>query len=287
MLERLIQWCGRGLATYLSQRTRRPVASAISDPALLAAALRPADVVLVEGDRRISTAIKYLTQSTWSHAALFVGDVLGARNRQGDPLVCVEADLVQGVRAVALSELAAVRTRICRPVGLTATDRERVVDYVVARLGDQYDLKNVIDLVRYLFPTPPVPSEWRRSMLTLGSGDPTLAICSTLITQAFQTVRYPILPETAAADAREEAPGATAWKRRHFSLFVPRDFDISPYFQIVKPELEAHFDYRGLRWDDDTAVAGRPVPLHQAHGISRPASQRCASVTFQPFGARP
>jgi hypothetical protein len=29
---------------------------------------------------------------------------------------------------------------------------------------------------------------------------------------------------------------------------VPRDFDVSPYFQVVKPTLEAGFDPRRLAW---------------------------------------
>ncbi|HEY7458830.1 MAG TPA: lipo-like protein, partial [Xanthobacteraceae bacterium] len=32
------------------------------------------------------------------------------------------------------------------------------------------------------------------------------------------------------------------------SLFAPRDFDISPYFAIVKPTIEAGFDYRKVGW---------------------------------------
>ena len=43
------------------------------------------------------------------------------------------------------------------------------------------DLKNVFDLARYLFPVPPVPSRLRRRLIALGSGDPTRAICSTVI----------------------------------------------------------------------------------------------------------
>src|SRR5574337_378503 len=58
----------------------------------------------------------------------------------------------------------------------------------------RYDLKNVVDLARYLLPTPPVPVGWRRRLLALGSGEPTQAICSTMIAQAFQSVSYPILP---------------------------------------------------------------------------------------------
>ena len=38
--------------------------------------LRKGDVLLVEGDQRISQVIRYLTQSSWSHCALYVGDEL-------------------------------------------------------------------------------------------------------------------------------------------------------------------------------------------------------------------
>ena len=36
---------------------------------------------------------------------------------------------------------------------------------------------------------------------------------------------------------------------RNYSLYVPRDFDVSPYFQIVKPTLTAGFDYHALLWE--------------------------------------
>ena len=89
-------------------------------------------------------------------------------------------------------------------------------------------------------------------MIALGSGEPTRAICSTLIAQLFQSVGYPILPrvETIAAPR----PGCNDCVQeilhiRHYSLFAPRDFDISPYFQVVKPALEMGFDYKSLVWD--------------------------------------
>jgi len=34
---------------------------------------------------------------------------------------------------------------------------------------------------------------------------------------------------------------------RHQSLYAPRDFDMSPYFEIVKPAIEAGFDYKNIR----------------------------------------
>ncbi|WP_255519813.1 hypothetical protein [Cupriavidus sp. IK-TO18] len=167
-----LQVVGTWLARYLTGTSRAPYPNPPTDLNLLARLLQPCDVLLVEGNRRISTAIKYLTQSTWSHAALFVGRDLG-RNRNDEPLVFIDADAVAGVRGVPISEFGGLHARICRPFAITPADAMRVIDYAIARLGEGYDLKNVVDLARYLIPTPPVPSHWRRRMLALGSGDPT------------------------------------------------------------------------------------------------------------------
>jgi len=99
-------------------------------------------------------------------------------------------------------------------------------------------------------------------MLALGSGDPTRAICSTLIAEAFQQVRYPILPEILPGCPKNCATEILTI--RHHSLFVPRDFDLSPYFRIVKPTLEGDFDYTSLNWgesrgDTDDAASCAPT----------------------------
>lgn len=39
---------------------------------------------------------------------------------------------------------------------------------------------------------------------------------------------------------------------RHHTLFAPRDFDISPYFRIIKPTLEAGFDHHQLAWAENS-----------------------------------
>ena len=239
---------GRLLAGYLTGPSRAPYANLPTDPELLARSIRPGDVLLVDGKQRISTAIKYLTQSTWSHAALCVEGAGGETNAM--PRI-VEADAVEGVRIVQLTEFAGLHTRICRPVGLADEDIRAVIEFALAHVGDEYDLANVVDLARYLCPTPPVPSGWRRRMLALGSGEPTKAICSTLVAKAFQSIGYPILPEI----TREliDDPDCRGCVRdilhiRHHSLFTPRDFDVSPYFRVVKPTLESGFDHRRLNW---------------------------------------
>lgn len=238
------------LARYLNAPSKDYEAVSTSAPGMLKRALEPGDVLLVEGDRRISVAIKYLTQSTWSHAAIYVGDVL---NQGGDdPAVLIEADLKEGVIIVPLSTYETLHTRVCRPVGLTDEDRQSLIDYAINRIGHQYDLKNIIDMARYLLPTPPVPVRWRRRMIAFGSGDPTRAICSTLIAQAFQSISYPILPKTEISKSEKaDHVEREIMHIRHYSLFTPRDFDISPYFDIVKPNLNNGFNYKDINWASD------------------------------------
>jgi hypothetical protein len=88
--------------------------------------------------------------------------------------------------------------------------------------------------------------------LAYGSGDPTRAICSTLIAQAFQKVQYPILPEIERIPVMAACGCQYSEKEilhiRHHSLFTPRDFDLSPYFRVLKPSLESGFDYKKLNW---------------------------------------
>lgn len=245
---------GGRLARYLQTPSRRYVPFSVSDTETLDRFLMPGDILLVEGNQRISTVIKYLTQSTWSHAAVYISDAVD-RGEGGDPACLIEADLANGVVAVPLSKYESYNTRICRPVGLIETDRAKVVKFLVDSIGTAYDLRNIIDLMRYLMPTPPVPVRWRRRMLALGSGDPTRAICSTLIAQAFQSVQYPILPQVEKNLSGDPTVAREILHIRHHSLFTPRDFDLSPYFKVVKPTLETGFDYRGLTWSEESERA--------------------------------
>jgi hypothetical protein len=157
MLNRLATNVGRRLASFLNRPLKQYELRAEFDEGFYRAILQPGDVILVEGDRRVSAAIKYLTQSTWSHACIYVGDILG-RNDDGERLELIEADIERGVIAVPLSKYTCHNTRIARPVGLSRKDTDRMIEFVVSQLGHQYDLKNILDLVRYLLPEPPVPS---------------------------------------------------------------------------------------------------------------------------------
>jgi hypothetical protein len=243
MFDKLGRWLGRFLEAH------RPAPTYVSqDFKALRQTIRVGDVLLVEGRARVSTAIRYLTQSTWSHAALCVADLT-----TDEACALVEVTLQDGCHRVPLSKYDDYNTRLCRAQGLSEDQRRQVAAYALERIGLEYDTRNVIDLARYLLPTPPVPVPWRRRMLALGSGDPTRAICSTLVAQAFQSVRYPILPDIRLIEESHatRAQRREVWHIRHHSLFTPRDFDLSPYFAVVKPTLAAGFDPGRIPWAED------------------------------------
>ena len=258
-----------------------------NDPENLRRGLRPGDVILVDGDQRVSEVIKYLTQSSWSHAVLYIGDellrrhpaqrvALEARHGRDAHHMFVEALLEEGVTASPLSKYADFNLRVCRPVGLRADDLSRILDEVLAQLGQHYDVKNLLDLARYFFPVSLIPRRLRRRALQFGSGVTTQVICSSLIGRAFQNVGFPILPATAPGAVpapryrlrdrllrRTPPPYATVFRRQLPALITPRDFDLSPYFEVVKFHLVevTQFDYRRIQWADLEARAvsgGRP-----------------------------
>ena len=257
----MLEGAGRLIARYLEKPAHGYEPFTPSDPVALRAALKPGDVLLIESNSHISGVIKYLTQSTWSHAALYVGPIPGVAADDDEPHVLIEANIGRGVESAPLAKYERYHTRICRPIALTAADCAQVCAYAVARLGCDYDLKNIVDLMRYLFPLP-VPQRWRRRMMVLGSGDPSRLICSALIAQAFEQVRYPILPKVTVMESR--AARRVILEIRHSSLYAPRDFDISPYFAVVKPTIEQGFDYKSMHWADVPRRTRRKVKQSEA-----------------------
>lgn len=311
LVERIIDYLTRPLDHY-EQRVRNDVAA-------LKAHVRKGDVLLVEGDQRVSAIIRYLTQSPWSHSALYIGDELlrrggeqaaRARARFGAEAehLLVEA-LPRGVEATPLAKYVDLNLRICRPHGLRPADLERLLDEAVATIGWRYDLRNVVDLARYLVPVRIVPDRWRLQALHFGSGQPTEVICSSLLARLFYHVRFPILPTqvvalpaTGASEALAERPPASGvaapelaarpssrvgpgrepfgrvllrrafghpsreytglFRMRHPTLVTPRDFDLSPYFDVVKfnPLARGDFDYSRMQWADE------PVEQRQREG---------------------
>jgi len=299
--ELLVAWMIRLLVKeHRGYRQRSP-----NDLEALRAVLRPGDVLLVEGSQRISEVIKYLTQSSWSHAALYVGDAITkrggeltreAREEFGDEadFLLVEATVEKGVTAAPLSKYVDHNLRICRPVRLRPGDLSTVLDTVIAQIGLPYNVDHIVDLLRYFFPIA-LLGPWRRSALE-NSGKLTKdVICSSQIAMAFERVRYPVQPTVAHVDhpgaKGRRVPGWLLLGRRRTKrplletgvftpadprLITPRDFDLSPYFRVVKPVADdrSEFDYKKITWA--SAEPLRPV----ADAQTRPAAARPTAATF-------
>ena len=252
MFDKIEAYFSAKILNYLNQPTGRYAPFYAPAPEVVRAALKPGDILLIEGNSRLSAVIKYLTQSTWSHAALYVGERPGDVSPSGEPNVLLEAEAETGVITAPLSKYVHFHTRICRPVGVDDANMQKVIDYALARVGTAYDTQRIVDLARYMFPYPPVPVWFRRRMLSLGCGDPTRLICSTLIAQAFASINYPILPERASINGKTYGIAPYVQDEiehiRTYELYTPRDFDVSPFFAIVKPTIAAGFDYHTVQW---------------------------------------
>jgi hypothetical protein len=76
-----------------------------------------------------------------------------------------------------------------------------------------------------------------------------------MIAKSFQSVSYPIVPvlqkSQPAVPAEADNPYGSRLIMRHYSQILPRDFDISPNFEVIKFNIigDKNFDYKSL-WAD-------------------------------------
>jgi len=251
-------WLGKKIVSWLTAD------SADSNPPLcdfdrVRYEIRPCDVLLVEGRSRVSEIIRTVTQSPWSHSAMYIGRVHDIDDEElrekvlsfydGDPneQLIIEAWLGQGTVVKTLEKYRGDSLRVCRPTGLSRQDSQHVLKFALQHLGFDYDLRQLLDLARFLFPYSIIPRRWRSSLFQHNAGSPTRSVCSSMIAAAFASVRFPVLPVL-----EERRDGSLRMVPRNTRLFTPRDFDYSPYFDIIKcPHLDygKQPSYRNLPWD--------------------------------------
>ena len=63
-------------------------------------------------------------------------------------------------------------------------------------MGSKYDRENILDLTRFLYPKPPAPKKLSSKSIGIAAGDPTRAICSSLVAEAFKEIGHQILQYT-------------------------------------------------------------------------------------------
>lgn len=248
--DKIIQWLTR-------EREIQQVS--LSDFERLRYELRPGDVLLVEGRSRVSDIIKVITQSCWTHSFLYVGrlhdiDDLDLRKQiekfypdNADDQLIIESLLGKGTIVDTLENYNGEHLRICRPRGLTRNDAQEVIGYAINQLGSDYNVRQLLDLARFMFPYGILPRRWRSSLFEHNAGKPTQTVCSTMMAEAFARVHFPIRPVL-----HREKSGKVKLYQRNARLITPADFDYSPFFDVIKyPMMD--FDelavYRKLPWD--------------------------------------
>lgn len=244
------------LRSWLLRRLNQPVAEydhriANSRERLLEA-IRPGDVVLVEGGQRISRLISYVTRSMWTHSALYVGDRM-----PHCPHMLIESIIGIGARARPVTDYLDRNIRVCRPTGIRESDLESVLDEAIGELGTPYDTGNILAVARMLLPLPLIRRRVHDRSACIGDASGVRLMCSGLIARAFHSVGYPVVPtwrreEIDETDTDRYPYGRHAAKR-HWTQIVPRDFDLSPNFQVVKFNIPTGggFDYRDLEGESD------------------------------------
>lgn len=221
--------------------------------------LRPGDVLLVEGRSNISEIIRAITQSNWTHSFCYIGHlhdiddpamrehIQKYRKCEMDDQLIIEALLGEGITVKTLNNYKGEHLRICRPRGITRNDVQKVINYTIGQLGVDYNVRQLMDLARFMFPYWYLPKRWRSTLFEHNAGRTTKTVCSTMMAEAFAQVRFPIHPVLYRDDS-----GKLKLMRKNSQLITPRDFDLSPYFDVIKyPMLD--FDelgiYRKLPWD--------------------------------------
>lgn len=226
--------------TWLRQEGA-PSRSYLADFDRISTEVRPGDVLLVEGHSHVSSIIRMVTQSPWTHSTLYIGhlhnivdEALRAKVQEhcqcstAQQLV-IESLLGKGTIVSPLSKYRRHHVRICRPVGLTRADAQTVINYAIGRLGVHYSVRHLLDLARFIFPWGILPRRWRSSLFAHNALQPTEDICSSMIAEAFISINFPILP-LIVVDAQQRIELI----HRNPKLFTPSDFDYSPYFAIIK-----------------------------------------------------
>ena len=220
--------------------------------------IRFCDVLLVEGRSRVSSIIQSLTLSPWTHTAIYIGRLHAIDDpdlraliqkhypAEPDEQLIIEALLGQGTIVAPLSKYKNDHVRLCRPNNISRKDAQAVIAHAAKRLGNEYDVRQLLDLARFLFPYRLLPWRWRSSLF--GKTQSARTVCSTMLAEAFASTRFPVKPIL-----RQSTDGELQFYDRNLKLYTPSDFDYSPYFDIIKYPIygiESPEVYKNLPWDE-------------------------------------
>jgi hypothetical protein len=166
--------------------------------------LQKGDVILISGRTRMANVIEWVTNSKWTHAALYIGDGLLIESLVGEGVVIKSVD-------VYIND----EIRICRHKDITKEKARDIINFMADHLEAKYDVRAIFDLLRLMAPIWIMPRKWRSTIFKDAFLDK--YTCSELITLAYNSVGLPIILGLKA------------------KAHVPGDFDRSVYVDVIKP----------------------------------------------------
>lgn len=274
--------------TWLN-RQRDPKEHALCDFDRIRHELKPGDVLLVEGRSKAERILQTVTQSHWTHSALYLGRPLDLEDSDlrntlssffdgpPDTQLIIETRIGGGVLVRPLLELEHDHLRICRPKGLASKDVQQVARFAVNRLGSFHDGTHLLDLTRFFFPWGLLPAGWRLSLFRRWPGRHTKNLSAALIAESFGFIQFPIYPLVKITTDQ-----GTQLLRRHPRLCLPFEIDLSPNFEIVKYpfiDFQPYENERMIPWKGSGVYSG--MEQEPALSFQRPAVIKPQQISEQ------
>jgi hypothetical protein len=223
--------------------------------------IRPGDIILESGTTRASQLVKRITQTPWTHVSLYLGRlhdiesdeirqiIIDTYNPSPKQHLVFESVLGKGNYIDTIETFKDSHIRLSRPYQISHDDIQSIINYAVSHVGADYNLRHFLDLGRFLLSNRLIPRQWRSSLFDQQTGEAQRQICSGMIAKAFMSVHYPILPTKSTSETNKPE-----LIHRNPNLFIPADFDYSPYFKIIKfPKFHTHETpvYHHLPWNHE------------------------------------
>ncbi|MGC1510683.1 hypothetical protein FT643_00840 [Ketobacter sp. MCCC 1A13808] len=246
--------------------------------------IKPCDVLLIEGTSRSDRVIQKATQSSWSHAVLYIGRLLDIPDPdlktiishffEGDadtPLI-IESRLGEGIVVKPLHYYEHEHVRICRPKSLNRKDTAQVIRFAINRLGAHRGGGYMLDLIRFYLPWSLLPLNWRTKVLGQWAGRHTKNVSAAFIAECFGFIQFPVYPLV-----KINGDQGIRLLRRHPKLCMPNEIDQSPNFEIIKYpfiDFKIYENERLIPWkgsgiysgvDQEPALTFDSKPTHLNH----------------------
>ena len=266
-----------GAIIHWLMRTNEAKEHGLSDFEKVRFELKACDVLLIDGRGHADKVIQSISQSRWSHAALYIGRLLDIADQdlktiiqhfytgpKDTPLI-VESRLGDGICVRPLQQYEHEHIRICRPKSLSKKEANQVIRFAINRLGSYKSGANIFDLVRFFVPLGMLSPSWRRRAFLHWAGRNTKNVTAAFVAECFGFIQFPVYPLVKTSSEQ-----GVQLLRRHPKLCLPYEIDLSPNFEIIKYpfiDFQIHEDERLIPWkgsgifsgvDQNSALAYKP-----------------------------